>query len=159
MITVLYRRIALYFLCIPLAKWGESQRVLGLFSLLVMHLVRFPWWFSGKESACQCRRHKRHRFDPWVGKSPWSRKWHPTPVFWPGESHGHRSLVGYSPLGHKELDMSEVTQHVIQCHHGHKQCTLSTVYSKWKSEMGFTFRIKRITRTSQEHSEVANLDL
>ena len=45
----------------------------------------------------QCRRHKRHRFDPWVGKTPWRRAWQPTPVFLPGESHGQRSLVGCSP--------------------------------------------------------------
>ena len=37
------------------------------------------------------------RFDPWVGKSPWRRKWQPTPVFLPGKSHGQRSLKGYSP--------------------------------------------------------------
>ena len=36
-------------------------------------------------------------FDPWVRKIPWRRKWQPTPVFLPGESHGQRSLVGYSP--------------------------------------------------------------
>ena len=36
-------------------------------------------------------------FDPWVGKSPWRREWQPTPVFLPGEFHGQRSLVGYSP--------------------------------------------------------------
>ena len=35
------------------------------------------------------------RFDPWVGKIPWRRKWQPTLVFSPGESHGQRSLVGY----------------------------------------------------------------
>ena len=59
----------------------------------------FPWGFpgstSGKEPACQCRRHKRHRFDPWVGKIPWRRVWQPIPVFMPGESQ--RNLVGYSP--------------------------------------------------------------
>ena len=38
-------------------------------------------------------------FDPWVGKSPWRREWQPTPGFWPGESHGQRSLAGYSPRG------------------------------------------------------------
>ena len=37
----------------------------------------------------------------------WRRKWQPTPVFLPGESHGWRSLVGYSPWGHKESDMTE----------------------------------------------------
>ena len=62
-----------------------------------------PRWLSGKGSARQCR---RHRFDPWVGKIPWSRKWLPTPVFLPRKSHGLRSLVGYSPWGHKESDMT-----------------------------------------------------
>ena len=41
--------------------------------------------------------YRRCRFDPWVGKIPWRRKWHPTPVFLPGKSHGQRNLVGYSP--------------------------------------------------------------
>ena len=39
----------------------------------------------------------RHGFDPWVGKFPWGRARQPTPVFLPGESHGERSLMGYSP--------------------------------------------------------------
>ena len=54
-----------------------------------------------------CRRHGRCRFDSWVGKIPWRRAWQPTPVFQPGESHGWRNLVGYSPWGRKELDMIE----------------------------------------------------
>ena len=41
----------------------------------------------------------RPGFHPWVGKLPWRRKWQPTPVFWPGECHGRRSLVDYSPWG------------------------------------------------------------
>ena len=41
-------------------------------------------------------------FNPWVGKIPWRREWQPTSVFLPGESHGQRRLVGYSPWGHKE---------------------------------------------------------
>ena len=56
-----------------------------------------PGWLNGKEPACHCSRCKRHRFDPWVGKIPWRRKWQPTPVFLPGKSYGQRSLVGYSP--------------------------------------------------------------
>ena len=55
-----------------------------------------PWWLSGKESACQCR---RLRFHPGFGKIPCRRKWQPTPVFLPVKSHGQRSLVGYSPWG------------------------------------------------------------
>ena len=42
---------------------------------------------------------------------PWRRKWEPTPVFLPGESHGQRSLAGYSPWDHEELDTTEATQH------------------------------------------------
>ena len=63
-----------------------------------------PWWFSGKEFTCQCRRSK---FNPQVRKSPWRKKWQLTPVSLPGESHGQRSLSGCSPWGHKELDMTE----------------------------------------------------
>ena len=57
----------------------------------------------GKESTCQCR---RCEFDPWVRKIPWRRRWQPTPVFLPGESHGQRSLVCYSLWDHKESDIS-----------------------------------------------------
>ena len=69
----------------------------------------FPGGASGKEPTCQYRRHKRFGFDPWVGKIPWRRKWLPTPVFLPRESHGHRSLVGYCSWGHKESDVAEAT--------------------------------------------------
>jgi len=55
-------------------------------------------------SACQCR---RHGLNPWVRKIPWRRNWQPTPVFLSGKFHGQRSLVGYSPWGHKESDMTE----------------------------------------------------
>ena len=56
--------------------------------------VPIPGGTSSKESTCQC---KRCEFDPWVRKILWRRKWQPTPVFLPGESHGQRSLVGYRP--------------------------------------------------------------
>ena len=70
-------------------------------------LQGFPAGTSGKESACQCKRCKRHGFNPWVGKIFWSRKWQLTPVFLFGNFHRQRSLVGYSPQGYKELDMTE----------------------------------------------------
>ena len=66
-------------------------------------------WCNGEESACQSRRFRRQGFDLGVGKIPWKRKWHPTPVFLPGEFHGQRSLAGCSPNGCKELDMTEET--------------------------------------------------
>ena len=62
---------------------------------------------SAKESTCSCRRYKRHGFDPWVGKIPWRREWQSTPVFLPEESHGQRSLAGYSPWSPKEVNMTE----------------------------------------------------
>ena len=49
----------------------------------------------------------RPRFDPWVGKFPWRRKWQPTSVSLPREPHGWKSLVGYSPWGRKESDTTE----------------------------------------------------
>ena len=55
-----------------------------------------PRWQCGKKYACW---RKRRRFDSWVRKIPWRRKWQPTPVFLFGESHGQSSLEGYSPWG------------------------------------------------------------
>ena len=62
-----------------------------------------PWWLSGKEPAYQC---KRCRFDPWVGKILWRRKWQHTPVFLPGKSYGQRSLAGCSQV---KLTQSRLT--------------------------------------------------
>ena len=93
-----------------------------------------PKWLSNKESACQCRRCKRHRFDPWVGKIPWRKKWKPTPVLLPGKFHGQRSLVGYSPWGHKEADM---TERACACAHVHAHthtCTQPIMPRKKKSK-------------------------
>ena len=61
----------------------------------------FPSGTSGKEPTCQCRRHKRHGFNPWVGKVPWRRAGQPTPVFLPVEFNRQMSLVGYSPWGRR----------------------------------------------------------
>ena len=76
-------------------------------------LQGFPGGASGKELTCQCRRHERHRFDPWVWKIPWRRAWQLTPVFLPGESQGQKSLGGYSPSSCR-VGMTEVTEH-MQC--------------------------------------------
>ena len=52
---------------------------------------------------------KKYGFDSWVRKSPWSRKWQPSPVFLLGKFHGQGSLAGYSLVGYKESDMTEHT--------------------------------------------------
>ena len=75
----------------------------------------FPGSTSGKEPTCQCRRYKRNLLYTWVRKIPWRRVWQLTPVFLPGESHGWKSLVGYSPWGHTESDMTEATWHACTC--------------------------------------------
>ena len=72
-----------------------------------VYLVALRWRIH-----LQCR---RWGFDPWVGKIPLRRAWQPTPVFLPGESHGQRSLVGYSPLGSQRVrhDWSNSIQNFI----------------------------------------------
>ena len=80
-----------------------------------------PNWLLGKGSACQCRWCRKPGFHFWVRKIPWRRKWQPTPVFLPAQSHGQRSLAGYSPWGRKELDMTEWVNHnkFINIHYDH----------------------------------------
>ena len=63
-----------------------------------------PWWLRWSSVCLQCG---RLGFDPWVGKIPWRRKQQPTPVLLPGKFQGQRSLVGYSPWGHKESKPTE----------------------------------------------------
>jgi len=70
----------------------------------VSQRLGFPDDSDGKESVSSA---SRPRFNPWVGKIPWRRKWQPTPVFLPGELHEQRSLVGYSPWHCKELDVTD----------------------------------------------------
>ena len=67
---------------------------LPFFRFLYTTYLGLPKWHGGKEFVCQLRRLKRRGFEPWLGKIPWSRKWHPVTVFWPGKSHGQRSLAG-----------------------------------------------------------------
>ena len=73
------------------------------------HCGGLPDAASGKEATCQYWRHERHRFDLWVRKIPWSRKWQPSPLFLPGKPHRQRILVGYSPCSHKESDTTEAS--------------------------------------------------
>ena len=71
----------------------------------------FPGGASCKEPTCQRRRHKRGRFNPSVRMMPWKRAQKPTPILLVGESYGERSLVGYSPQGHKDSERTDVTEH------------------------------------------------
>ena len=79
-----------------------------------------------KSPLARCRRCRRHGFNPWVGKVPWGRTWHPAPIFSPGKFHGQRSLVDYSPWGHKESSTTEYA-----CMHAH-MC----IAAKWINHSG-----------------------
>ena len=79
-------------------------------------LILLPQWLNQQRICLPCR---RLGFDPWVRRFLWRWKWQPTPVLLAGESHGWRSLAGYSPWGHKESDMSEQLNHhtqVVRCY-------------------------------------------
>ena len=76
-----------------------------------VHMWGFPGGSDGDEAACRAG---DLGSGPRLGRPPWRREWPPTPVFWPGESHG-RSQGGYSPWGGKGSDMIE--QHTHACTH------------------------------------------
>ena len=65
---------------------------------------------------------------------PWRRKWHPTPIFLPGKSHGQRSLAGYSPWGHKVLNMTELLNNNNNILHMRGLKFSKTFISFWKSK-------------------------
>ena len=67
-----------------------------VFTACLIFAGGFPGGASGKETRLPTQETKRSGFDSCVGNIPWRRAWQPTPVFLPGESHGQRSLVGYS---------------------------------------------------------------
>ena len=69
---------------------------------------------SGKEPTGQYRRRKSYRFNPWIRKIPWRRAWQPIPIFLPGESHGQRSLLGYTDHSIAESYMTEVNSHACK---------------------------------------------
>ena len=75
------------------------------FTWCIVHML--PWWPSGKEFPCQCR---RLMFNPWSGRCPWRRKWQLTPVFLPGKFHGQKTQVGYSPWALKRVGHDLMTK-------------------------------------------------
>ena len=82
-------------------------------------ITRLTRWLSGKESSCQYRRCRKCRFDPWVGKIHWRRKWLLDPVFLPGKSHEHipTSLFGKN------------SERIIGKFYQHTNCSLSVQFS------------------------------
>ena len=75
-------------------------------AIYISKYLGFPSGTSGNELACKYRRHET-QIGSLGWKIPWRRAWQSTPVFLPEESYGQRSVAGYSPWGHRELDMTE----------------------------------------------------
>ena len=107
----------------------------------------FPTGSVRKKSACQCR---RCVFNPWVGKIPQRKKWEPIPVFLPGESHGQRNLVGYSPWGHRRV------RHNLATNNNNPDIHCSTIYKtktwkqckyplteEWINKFWYTYTMKK----------------
>ena len=87
------------------------QNVRLCFCVILSWMSVFYFELHSERQQRICLPSKRRGFDPWVRKIPWRREWQPTPVFLPGESHGQRSLVSYSPRGLKESDTTEWITH------------------------------------------------
>ena len=113
----------------------------------------FPKWHIGKDSAHQCRRHRRFKFDSWVRKVSWRWKWLPTSVYLPEKFHGQRSLVGCNLWGHKELDM---TEHI----HTHSQRVLIGNHSlSFKFYLKKCFQLESFPRHNYFHSHSIHITL
>ena len=91
---------------------------------------RLPWWLRQWRI---CLQYSIPGFSHWVRKIPWRREGQPTPVFLPGESHGQRSLVGYSPWGHKELDGTAWPTHThkVRCSSQHGSFHPDSEVARW----------------------------
>ena len=90
----------------------RTRKIFGLWKIQsglgqFMQEVGLPRWLSAKESACSAG---DAGSIPGLGRFPWRRAWKPTPVFLPGESHGQRSLTGYSPWGSQSTGDDLVTK-------------------------------------------------
>ena len=101
---------AAWFLPLVSIPWCPVMaQPLGACSVDISHVncSCFPGGSVIKTLPANAGRHRRCRFNPWVRKIPWRKKWQPTPAFLPGKFNGQRSLAGYSTWPHKKLDMTE----------------------------------------------------
>ena len=93
----IYLTFTLYLLLLTLiCVWIHTYIYIYIYIYKIVYIHGFPSGASSQEPTCQCKRHKRHNFYPWVEKIPWRWAWRP-PIFLPGEFHGQRCLAGYSP--------------------------------------------------------------
>ena len=126
-----------------------------------------PWWFRWWRV---CLEYRRPRLDPRFGKIPWRRKWQPTLVFLPGESHGRRSLASYSPWGHKESDTTEQLTHIekylpwasVSFSRGRIYCprflsVMKNSWDEWNSQLSAWFKENAFTHIFSCLSQTCHL--
>ena len=118
-----------------------------LLSILLLASISFPGGSEDKVSACNAQ---GPGSIPGLERFPWRRKWQPTPIFLPGESHGQRSLAGYSPQGHRvghdwatSLSLSLLLRYIYLCY----------ILSQFNPWAHLTFRDLHIRST--EKSKIA----
>ena len=107
LITKIILRVEARFLCgspHPKPSWKPHALAIDLKTSLYGYFLGLPWWLRRQRICLQCG---KPGLDPWAKKIPWRREGQPTLLFMPGESHGQRSLAGYSPGGHTESDTTE----------------------------------------------------
>ena len=127
-----------------LRLWGSSECLLHMRRLRILkagcywlncvtpEFIWLPWCLSGTESTWQSRRHRRCRFDPWVGKIPWEMKWQTTPVFLPGKFHGQRSLVDHSTWSCKRVRHNWASGQQQKFKHWSLNCGIAEFNHIWR---------------------------
>ena len=103
----LHEQIAWWATVDKVTKGSDMAEGLTLWTSLVAQMVKCLPTMWETQSPREVQLNLPESFNPWVGNISGRRKWQPTPVFLPGKSHGQRSLVGYSPWGREEWDMTE----------------------------------------------------
>ena len=122
-VSVLYKPSLLHYisyvlqmkiLTLPDSLWAKIFMGIGIRKTIWMKCIKVqidPTKLFIQTAPKESAYNAGARFDPWVRKISWRRKWQSTPVFLPGEFYGQRSLVGYSPWGHKESDTTKWLTH------------------------------------------------
>ena len=132
----------------PRSPTGPCMGSIPYFSLILLNLETRYWMINGNNcfwvelsrggDSLVAQKEKKNlpsMQETRVRKIPWRREWQPTPVFLPGESHGQRSMVGYTSWGHRESDMTEQHTHT----HTHIRGTWVWGNSSFNPHFGFIF--------------------
>ena len=115
--------------------------------MLILNRAVLDYYKGFRGGAWQCRRCKRHQFNPWLRKTPWRRKWQPISVFLLGESHGQRILAGFSPLGLQRFRWGR----------SHLACTYTRRLSQSISEMSKSIPIAETRQPTNWSRQTASL--